>query len=419
MLESQRIEIRRSEIRARLADLAGSDAPTDEEVRERTDMQAELRKSEAKLQDAIKGEDAEAESRAAQSGETGALDRLADKAELRQYVICALNQSELPAREAELSAAFKLSGARHVPWAVIAPKHEPRWYRSTPERESRADASTSLAATGPQVIEDKYLGRVFAGSIIDYLAIRTIPIEFGERSIPVLTAGVAPAMKAKAANADAEAGTVSFAVLSPKRASAAYVFSLEDLARSPELEPALRMDLAAALTETISNQVLNGNGTAPNVNGLLSKLTDPTAPTAVIDYDGAIGVSAGGVEGKHARNLREVRTLFGTATYSKLAGAIHAGSGYAATDYLDGLSGGVMATSLMPAAASTVQQGILALTAIGGNGALGVWNGVQLTIRDEYSKANTGEIRLTANALIDFEITRAGGFQQVAYKLST
>ena len=418
MLESQKIEIRRSEIRARLADLAGSDAPTDEEARERTDLQGELRKSEAKLQEAIKAEAEETESRAAQSGETGARDRLADKAELRAYVVAAMNQAELPAREAELSSAFGLSGARSVPWAVIAPKREPRWYRSLPDKEGRADASTSLGAIGPEVIEDKYLARVFAGSIIDYLAIRTIPISFGERSIPVLTAGVSPEVKAKAAAKDAEPGTVSFAVLSPKRASAAYVFSLEDLARSPELESALRMDLAAALTETISNQVLNGDGTAPNVDGLLSKLTDPAAPGAVVTYDTALAVAAGGVEGKHARNLREVRTLLGTASYSKMASTIHAGNGYAATDYLDGLSGGVMATALMPAAASNVQQGILALTAVGGNGALGIWNGVQLTIRDEYSKANTGEIRLTANALIDFEVTRAAGFKQVAFQLA-
>ena len=418
MLNSQKIELRRSEIRARLADLAGKDAPTEVEARERADLGTELRESEAKLQEAIKGEDAEAESRAAQSGESKARDRLAEKAELRQYVLATANQAELPGRERELSAAFGLSGARAVPWAAIAPKREPRWYKPTPAREVRADATTSLADTGPNLIEDSYLGRVFADSIIDFMALRTIAIDFGERSVPVLTGGVSPAMKAKHATQAAAAATVAFKQLVPHRASAAYVFSLEDIARSPDLEGALRMDLSGALTQTISDQVLNGTGSSNQVRGLLTALTDPTVATALVTYDTAIQTSAAAIDGLHARNLRDVRTLVGSATMGVLGSAIHAGSGYAAADYMDGISGGLRATSLLAAPASMIQQGLLALTAEGGNGILGVWSAVSLTIRDEQSKAAEGQIRLTANALIDFQVARAGGFKQVNYKVA-
>ena len=54
---------------------------------------------------------------------------------------------------------------------------------------------------------------------------------------------------------------------------------------------------------------------------------------------------------------------------------------------------------------------------MGGNAVLGVWEGLQF-IRDPYSKASSGELRLTANFLFDFALTRADAYKQIDAKLA-
>ena len=44
-----------------------------------------------------------------------------------------------------------------------------------------------------------------------------------------------------------------------------------------------------ALSDAYDSQCIAGNGTAPNVNGLIAQLTDPTNPTAVATFDDVRG----------------------------------------------------------------------------------------------------------------------------------
>ncbi len=174
-------------------------------------------------------------------------------------------------------------------------------------------------------------------------------VSVGEVNYPVLSAGVSPEMKSKAAVKDAEAATISTTVLEPRRLTARYLFSVEDTARLRGMEEALRRDLSGALGEKIDDQILNGNGTAPNVNGFVHALTAPTAPTAIATFADFVGAASQAVDGRYARNLTGVKTLVGAATYA-LAGTLMNTSGdVALSDYLIARSGGFLTSALIPA----------------------------------------------------------------------
>ena len=43
----------------------------------------------------------------------------------------------------------------------------------------------------------------------------------------------------------------------------------------PNFEAALRQNVSMALSDAYDDQAVNGNGTSPNVTGLIKQLTDP------------------------------------------------------------------------------------------------------------------------------------------------
>ena len=316
------------------------------------------------------------------------------------------------ARRAELNAALHIRSANvSVPWAALVPKR-----RRVERVESRVDASTALPAQGSQTIEREFVGRVFAGGGADFLGVRFDSVPVGEASHFVLTDGPAGAHKAAGADQDAVAATIVGKVLEPHRLTASYSFRVEDLARSMNLEEALRMDLAGALREAMDSAVLNGAADGPA--GLLNTLTAPDDPTDEIQYAGIIRSASEGVDGRFARNLLQVRMLLGSETYQKVAGSFNSDGTMTGSDYLIQRSGGLAASALIPDAASDIQAGVLARMESPGNAVAALWQGVSLVVRDEFTRANRGEIRLQAIGLWDFAILRSDGFESLKFLLA-
>ena len=340
-----------------------------------------------------------------ESAEQRALNR---RASLSNYISASIADRAPKGAEAELSASYQLPET-HTPWSALAPRSEPL----------AADAPTTLPGTGTETREDPYVSRVFAGSVVELLGIDRRMIPFGELSVPVVSSGVNPAILAKGGDKDAEALTVTFAKLEPHRLGANFLWRIEDAMRSPNLEDALRVDLSQAIAEATSARVLNGDGTAPDISGLFHLLADPgTAAANVLDFPLTVALASGAVDGKHAQNIAQVAVLVGTKTYEKAASVFQANGTASGADYLAEMSMGIRASSLITAPASNVQQGIAYRAGVmGGNAVLGVWEGLQF-IRDPYSKASSGELRLTANFLFDFALTRADAYKQIDAKLA-
>ena len=318
--------------------------------------------------------------------------------------------------EQELHGALELrageQGGVMLPWQMLDPG---------PPAEERADTATALAATsGIGAQQDTVIQRVFAQTAGAFLGVRMVSVGVGQHSYPVIQAGQQPALVAAGAEHDATAATITASVLEPKRLTARYVIRHEDVAKLEGYEQALRQDLNGAMGERLDFYLLNGDdATAPQWSGFFDALTDPTAPTAVATYRTFLETFGGGVDGRYANDLRQVRLLVGPKTYQLSASLVQSGSGMTAVEYAASATGGMQATALVPDPSGDVQQGILAKMGPGSmdNAVCNTWPGTEL-IYDPYSRSAHGEIALTAISLVDCAIVRSAGYQQVAFQLA-
>ena len=116
----------------------------------------------------------------------------------------------------------------------------------------------------------------------------------------------------------AVAGTFAGEELENTRATASYEYAVEDVQKLIGLEEAFRRDLREGLNNHISNQVLNGSGVAPNVEGLRVAIT-ATPATDPSDEDNFAEITqrfGGEVDGINAFGMSDLRILMSAGTYA-------------------------------------------------------------------------------------------------------
>ena len=349
MLRSQKLEIKSVEIRGRLSELAGLDSLEEDQRTELKEKTAELRQVEeqrvASLEvETLEGE--QAEKRESQAGDL--LDpeererrEVLGKARLGNAIRAVIEGRPLQGAEAEVRSAFGLSGDHEVPHELFEPR-----------------AATPAPATGP-VNEAPVQPYLYRETVAGYLGIDMHQAGSGTPSFPVLTTGTPAAMKAKGAAADETAGAFTVVTSSPKRVTGAFRVRVEDMAVFPQLEDSLRRDIPQSLANAVEEQLLNGDGQAPNINGLLKRLTDPDAQAAKNSAATYVSTVVGALDGLHGYSLGDLKTLAGKATYQAMAGAFFDKTAVSAASYLDSNTGGVRMTDRLPAVASDVQAGIV------------------------------------------------------------
>ena len=164
-------------------------------------------------------------------------------------------------------------------------------------------------------------------------------------------------------------------------------------------------------------QVIAGNGTAPNVNGLTNALTAPADPSNVFTWVDAVRAVASQVDGKFASTPAQVRTLVPPGLYSALAVSLHAtASVSAAARYIESISGGIRVSANLPALASNIGTALISKTALPGSVAP-VWEGLSL-IRDPYTGAASGQVSLTAVSLWNFRVIRSAAYSLAKFKVA-
>ena len=116
------------------------------------------------------------------------------------------------------------------------------------------------------------------------------------------------------------------------------------------MEESLRADLRGTLSEQMDKQVLNGDGTSPNVSGFLTEIDAPTVvPSDVADFQAFLAGAASAVDGKYATNLQGVRMLVGVVSWTLAASLSSASGDISIADYLAARSGGLRVSANMPA----------------------------------------------------------------------
>ena len=281
-------------------------------------------------------------------------------------------------------------------------------------------AATPAPAADTQATQHPIMPAIFQRSIAAELGVGMPTVGVGTQLYPMLSTSVTAGMKGKGAAAPETAAAFTVSTATMARLTGSFKVRLEDLAVLSGMESALRHDIGMVMRDQLDEQIVNGNGNAPHMSGILHQLADPDAPDDVATFDGYVSALAAGVDGLWAHDLADVRVLCGPKTYRHAAATFRGtDGGVSASQYLRTHAGGFRATKRIAGPAANIQQAILRRTAQGVRIATApVWTGMRI-IRDEYTGAAKGEIVLTAVSLIGgVVIHRSEAYKQIAFKLA-
>lgn len=423
---------RQSKERQRMAELGLAESLTDETRAELDTIEKSTPDLERQIRAAtvaVEAEEAEQkteEREAAPDAETRERIELRSKARLYKFLEAATGKS-LSGAEAELHAATGISTGK-IPLELFdVPRAEQR-------DENRADVATGAPATGTGVNLDPILPRIYARAVLPRMGVAMPRVASGGYATMTITTGLTAGARAAGAAQESTA-----AVLTPKTTeahsiSARLSVQIEAVAGVgvENFESRLRQNLMLSLSDALDRVGLTGDPdtVAAEPQGLFTQLTDPTDPTEVIDFDGFVGLAAGGIDGgPWAETMREVRLLTNAETMRKAETTFQSATNYkgetAAAVYLREKSGGFFSSRRMPATAATIapairyRAGTLGLDGVDAmrTAVCPVW--AEIGIDDIFSDSASGTRHFTLHALIgDVLITQADAYERVDIKVA-
>jgi len=394
-----------SEVREEINKLGATEKRTEEQNKTLAEKRAESVKLEAEYRAALEAE----EKRQEEMESDTRLVELRDKVKASEYVFRALDDQALTGAEAELNKELGL-GNNQMPYAALL----------DPEEEKRQDVATSVDDDVFQRVRQPIMTRLFAGTEAASVGVEFPTAPRGIPSYPTLTGGVDGETVAEGAAIDAEAATFSVQTIDLTRAGARYKIRVEDIARMGELESTLRADMRSALAILLDNQVMVGDGTAPNVTGLLNSAhvtaapADPSSNSDLDDFDTAL---AGLLNFTNAPARADVRLLIGLATYQFLLTSRHDNTARTFLELLESAGYGSIRPSRhigVPTGANRIQLAY-GFQRRNYRAVAPIWEGLEL-IRDPYTSAASGEINITAYMLFGFDVLR-GSAQTRKFRL--
>ena len=415
---------RQSKERGRMAELSRVDSLTDEQRSELDGIETGVPDLERQIRAAMVG--LEEEERAAETKATASPDaemreriELRGKAMLTNYILAAARGRMVDGAEAELCAAAGVQGIPLELWDLPRPAEQ-------------RDITPAPGTVGINL--DPIRPAVFANSIAPRLGVQMPRVMSGTYATGTITTSQTATPLAKSAAAVGAVGAISVTTATPKRISARLELTLEDIAAvgQANFESILRENLSLALSDELDDQVINGDGAAPNLAGIFERLTNPSAPGATVAaFDDFVTAFAGGIDGLWATTIKEVAIVAGVDTYQRSAQTFRdiatADQGDKAfADYAMMNFGGWWTNRRMPPTVSHVQQAILyrmGRSMMGGSGAMRTavcphWN--EISIDDIYSGSAKGERYFTMHVLLgDVILVQPNAYAQVAFRVST
>ena len=399
MTALQKINIRRSEIRVKLSEIASTDGELSAETRSELDaLKTEMNDLETRSQALILAGESEPEPEAEADAEGREMRSLIDGSNVGKIFDAALSGSPVDGETRELQEHFGLD-RNAVPLDLL--------------REVRAvtpgiDANTSVAET---------LQPVFASGAASFLEIPMPRVPVGARNYPVLTTRPTVGGPHSDSTSVAETtGAFEANELKPERVQASFFYKRTDAARFGEMDSALREALSSALMEKHDYEILRGTyGLFSADDGSGSPVLADNTQGTTDSYQTYISrLGFGRVDGRFAMTLNDLKVLVGAATYGHM-GSVYTTPVYDnAANVLSNQLGGMRVSAHVPAVASDKQNAIVRL-GMRRDAVSPVWEGVHL-IPDEITKAATGEIVITAVMLFAMRVLRVGGFAKIETK---
>ena len=391
MLESQKLQLRRSEIVQRLNAIVGLEQIGEAETIEERALATELDELETRFRAALLVEATETRTDDnIDSSETRELRAMIDGADVSRYFDAATRGHGLDGLEAELQEHFGLSGA-DLPIELL-------------QTRAVATITTDVGARQTPIVPP-----VFATGDAAYLSVPMPIVGVGEAVYPLLTSRptVAGPLTDSAVAAEST-GTFTTDTLAPGRIQASFRYLRTDAARFAGLDASLRAALSSGLSEALDAKVIGQIVTDVS-------RTDASAVDTFATYRSRMIYAQ--IDGRYANVESELRLLSGAETLGSMASKYRSNNADdSAVDSLRRISGGVRVSAHIAAKASE-KQDVIIRKGRRGDAVAPPWQGIRLIV-DEISSADKGEIVITAVMMAAFKITRPAGFARVEAQLA-
>ncbi len=404
MLESVKLQKRQSEIRQTLAELAAKESPNETEVRSMGDLDKEYQTNETRYRAALIAEDDER--RDAKNDLETRSDRewsdMVAKFELRQVALNLDEGRALDGVTAEIVQEMRSTGGYRgvpVPFGAL---------------EQRAGETVSTGTPDPMNTRP-IIERLFPASVAARLGVQSINVTQGSEAWPVATSGAVAGWAATEGGSigDASAFATAEATLSPDQTLGAHMrITRKAMKQSGAgLEAAIRRDMAAAIGAELDRAVLNGSGASGQPLGIVTGaatygITSTDMSAAAVSWSAFRAEVVAFMEANAISAASAIRLGLTPALWSDLDDTLVSGTAVSEWDRMvKHIPQGNIATT------NTLGAGTAILTAnVGGMAPafVGLWGGVDV-IRDPYSDAQSGGLRLTG--LVTADVTVARGLQ--------
>ena len=247
---------------------------------------------------------------------------LRSRASLGRYLLSALRGQSLTGAEAELAAETGVDGIPLELWDTA--DRDPS--RRDPSRRSNYGTPST---TGMNL--DPLRPLIYARAVAPRLGVAMPRVESGTFATATITTGLTAGAMAAGAARESSAAVFTAQTTTPHRISCPNVDPpgghRHDRRRQLR-ERFLRQNVAVALTDQLDNYALNGDGQSANPTGLLSRLTDPTDPTDIVNWAAFIAAAAGGIDGgPWAETMGSITLLVNPATMRLAETTFQSGSG--------------------------------------------------------------------------------------------
>ena len=407
MTTLQKLHLRQSEVRESINSLLGNDSRTEDQQDELEKLTGEGQALEPEIRAAIIAEpDPESTITDTNDPEQREVVELRSKARVSDFLVARLRGQPVTGASLEYSQAEGCEGA--IPRSLLR------------DPETRADAATPVPATHPTV-PSGIQGFAYPMPIHEYLGVQVVSQSSGDAVYPVVTSALTGGMVAVGVAADSAAAALTVVKhAADRRLQTRLTLRREDLAAYPAIEQALKMNLAQEQENTLDDQVLTGDDSSPNLDGLEHQIT-VTAESTTTTFDLAVGKVAALCDGLYAPDLKAIRLVVNPAIATWMmksfrSTAAQGGENETLWSYLSRELGGLRASARMPASASNV--GWCIAHRLGVAGQLGVvtsWGGI--TIEDIYSDSKSGLIHCTAVQIVQgVGLLRADAWKAISIK---
>ena len=387
------------------AEVRADDPERAAKLEKRAALEAKLTAHDTALIAAWEAEDAAPAS--SDAGETNELAEIRARVDVSKYVMAAVERRGLNGgAELEYNAAMGVAGDG-FPMSLL---------------DFSAEERAAISGDS-QTNQQTWIDRVFGGSAAQRVGVTMRSVAPGIVSVPAITAGATGAQRGNAQAATNAAYTVGITELKPKRNAVHTIFSIQDSMRVPGLEDAITRDLRAAVVDAVDKVVFLGDSTAnPNdgdIVGLTGIANIETTVTQAkkITAPGVLEAFAAQVDGKYATGLADLRVVLAvgaarlwTSTVPNAATGNNASLAQILTG--NGISWQVREGIETDTADGDFLAFIGRARGIEGAAVAAVWENGQL-IRDPYTDADSGEVRLTLNYLHDFGVPRSANFRRL------